>query len=162
MSQENVEVVLAAVDAVNKRDPDAFIACLHPDIEWEERGDPFPGLRGTYRGRAELRKWFEEAVVELWESLHVNVEEITEVLEDRVFLGFLLTARGRGSGVETELRGWQVTCARTARSQRVRVPFGAGTKPSKPPGLRSRRCRRRTWRSYEPSLRRGTRGHGCG
>jgi hypothetical protein len=46
MSKENVEAVLAAVDAVNKRDPDAFIACLHPEIEWEERGDPFPGLRG--------------------------------------------------------------------------------------------------------------------
>jgi hypothetical protein len=33
MWQENVEVALAAVDAVNKRDPDAFIACLHPEIE---------------------------------------------------------------------------------------------------------------------------------
>jgi ketosteroid isomerase-like protein len=96
MSQENVEVVLAAVDAINKRDPDAFIGCLHPDIEWEERSDPFPGPRGTYRGQTELRKWFQEAIVELWESLHVGVEEITEVPEDRVFLGFLLTARGRG------------------------------------------------------------------
>jgi ketosteroid isomerase-like protein len=108
MSEENVEIVLEAVDAVNKRDPDAFIACLHPDIEWQESGDPFPGLRGTYRGRAELRRWFEEAIVELWETLHVDVEEITDVPEDRVFLGFLITARGRGSGAETELRGWQV------------------------------------------------------
>jgi ketosteroid isomerase-like protein len=53
MSEENVEVVLAAVDAVNRRDPDPFIACLHSDIEWRESGDPFPGLRGTYRGRCE-------------------------------------------------------------------------------------------------------------
>jgi hypothetical protein len=76
--------------------PDAFIGCLHPDIELEERSDPFPGPRGTYRGQTELRKWFQDAIVELWESLHVGVEEITEVPEDRAFLGFLLTARGRG------------------------------------------------------------------
>jgi ketosteroid isomerase-like protein len=135
MSQENVEVVLAAVDAVNKRDPDAFIVCLHPDIEWQERGDPFPGLRGTYRGRVELRKWFEEAVLELWETLHVDVEEITEVHEDRVFLGFLLTARGRGSGVETELRGWQVHLCVDGKVATRQGPFWTREKALEAAGL---------------------------
>jgi ketosteroid isomerase-like protein len=135
MSQENVEVVLAAVDAVNKRDPDAFIACLHHDIEWEEHGDPFPGLRGTYRGHTELRKWFQEAVVELWESLHVDVEEITEVPENRVFFGFLITARGRGSGAETELRGWQVLLCADGKVARRQGPFWARDEALEAAGL---------------------------
>jgi SnoaL-like domain len=66
MSEENVKAVLLAVDAVNRRDADTFVATVHPKVMWEERGDPFPGLRGVYRGRAEVREWFEAAVVELW------------------------------------------------------------------------------------------------
>jgi hypothetical protein len=53
MPEENLEIVLKVLDAVNRRDRDAFMACLHTDVEWrEESGDPFPGLRGIYRGRA--------------------------------------------------------------------------------------------------------------
>ena len=108
MSKENIEVVLKAVDAVNRRDPDAFVACLHPEVKWEESGDVFPGLRGTYRGPAEVRKWVEGAFLEAWESIKIDVKEISEAGEARVFLGTLLTARGAGSGVETELRAWQI------------------------------------------------------
>ncbi|MGA8926353.1 MAG: nuclear transport factor 2 family protein [Solirubrobacterales bacterium] len=109
MSEENVEIVLKVMDAVNRRDRDAFMACLHPDVEWrEESGDPLPGLRGIYRGRAEVRAWFEEAVVELWESFDIEVEEITEASDHRVFIGIRGSARGKASGVETELRSWQV------------------------------------------------------
>ena len=108
MSRENIEVVLKAVDAANRRDPDAFVACLHPEVEWEESGDVFPGLRGIHRGWAGVRKWFQEAVLELWENLHVEVEEITDVRDGCVFLELVLTTRGRASGVETQLRYWQV------------------------------------------------------
>ena len=62
MSQENVEVVLDGADAINRRDPDGFIACLHPEVVWEESGDVLPGLRGTYRGHSEAREWFEPGV----------------------------------------------------------------------------------------------------
>jgi ketosteroid isomerase-like protein len=107
MSQENVELTYRANDAANRRDIDAFIALLHPDVEWEESGDVLPGLRGTYHGRAEVRKWAEE-LMEPWESLHMEIEEITEASDGRVFFEFFITARGGASGVETELRGWQV------------------------------------------------------
>jgi len=46
--------------------------------------------------------------MEPWESFHIEVEEITEAADDRVSMGGLLTTRGRGSGVETEVRGWFV------------------------------------------------------
>jgi hypothetical protein len=33
MSQENVEVVLQAIEALNRRDVDAFFALVSPDVE---------------------------------------------------------------------------------------------------------------------------------
>ena len=55
MSEENVEVVRQAVAAANRGDPDAFIACLRSDVEWEESGDVLPGLRGVHRGWADVQ-----------------------------------------------------------------------------------------------------------
>jgi len=106
MSQENVENVLQAVEAFNRRDADAFVALASPDVEWED-AIFWSGVARTYRGRDGLREWFKQ-VVEPWERIRVEVEEITEATDNRVFVGLYLTARGKGSGVETELRAWQV------------------------------------------------------
>src|SRR5262245_33241032 len=109
MSEENEEVVRAGVDALNRGDADAFVALMTPDVEWEEAGDVLPGLRGIYRGRAQVRKWFEE-LLEPWESFQIEIKVVSEVGDDdRVFLEFYLTARGRASGAATDLRGWAVS-----------------------------------------------------
>jgi ketosteroid isomerase-like protein len=107
MSEENSAVVRGMQDAANTRDPDAFIAHLHPAVEWEETGDVLPGLRGIYRGPAEVRRWFVEAFLEAWDESRVEIEELTE-RDERVFVEMFLTARGRASGVETEIRVWNV------------------------------------------------------
>jgi ketosteroid isomerase-like protein len=107
MSQENVEAVMNAVDAVNRADVDAFVASFHPDVEWEVSGERFPGFQGTYRGREGVRRWLEQAL-EVWDSVRLDVEEITESEDGWLVLGVLMTTRGGGSGVETQLRLWQV------------------------------------------------------
>jgi hypothetical protein len=33
MPQQSIDVAMATVDAVNRRDTDAFVACLSPDFE---------------------------------------------------------------------------------------------------------------------------------
>ena len=103
MSQENVDVVVTAVDAVNRADVEAFVACFHPDVEWVVSGERFPGFGGTYRGHEGVRRWLEQAL-EPWASLHLDIEEITEPSQDRVVVGVLMITRGGGSGVETRLR----------------------------------------------------------
>jgi ketosteroid isomerase-like protein len=107
MSYEDVEIVRRVVDAVNRRDADAFIAALTPDVEWE---DTLFGTEGgrTYRGAAEVREWLNE-VWQPWESLHMEVLEFTPGPDDRVFVEFELTARGKESGVETHARFWTVS-----------------------------------------------------
>jgi ketosteroid isomerase-like protein len=107
MSQENVELALQGVEAFNRRDVDAFVATLSPDVEWEDSVFWTEPVR-TYRGRAEFREWFNRVVVEPWESIHIEVEEITEAPDDRVFAGSQLTARGKGSGVDTQIHAWTV------------------------------------------------------
>jgi ketosteroid isomerase-like protein len=106
MSQENVEIVLRQVEALNRRDIDAFVALVSPEVAWEDSMFGSEPAR-IYRGRAEVREWLNR-VLEPWESLHGEVEEITEAADDRVFFGGLLTTRGKGSGVETQVRGWFV------------------------------------------------------
>jgi ketosteroid isomerase-like protein len=105
MTGENMKIVRAGVDAVNRRDPDAFVACVHPDVVWEV-GIGVLDLQGIYRGRAGVREWFEKSF-EVWEMFHVEVEEIAQASDGQVFLGIYATARGRG-GVETTARAWQV------------------------------------------------------
>ena len=46
--------------------------------------------------------------MELWEGFDIEVEEITEASDHRVLIGIRGSARGKASGVETELRSWQV------------------------------------------------------
>ncbi len=66
-----------------------------------------PGLREVYRGPAELREWAEE-VFEVTESPHIEIEEITDLSDERLFTEIVLSGRGKGSGVPLELRVWMV------------------------------------------------------
>jgi ketosteroid isomerase-like protein len=119
MSQENVEIVRQAVEAFNREDADEFVALAGLNVEWED-AIFWSGVTRTYRGRQELREWFNQ-VLEPWESLHVEVEEITEAANDGVFYCLFLTGRGKGSGVDTELRVWAVNWFADGKVSRRRV-----------------------------------------
>jgi ketosteroid isomerase-like protein len=106
MSGEHTELLRRLFDAWNQRDVDAIVALLRPDVVWEENPE-FPGLREVYRGRAEVREWAAD-VLEPWESSHVQLEEITQLSDDRVLTEALITGRGKGGGVPVELRFWLI------------------------------------------------------
>ena len=120
MPQETVEIIAQQVDAFTRQDAEAFVATVSPDVEWEDAvfwSEP----RRVYRGRQEIREWFVRAVVEPWESFHVEVEEIIDAGEELVIAGGLLTVRGRGSGVETKTHGWSVFCFEGGLISRRRI-----------------------------------------
>jgi ketosteroid isomerase-like protein len=124
MSDEHVEVVRRIVAATNHRDPDAFLAALSPDVEWEDTLFWTEGGQ-IFRGVAEVREWLKQ-VWEPWESLHMEAQEITPAGVDRLVVGFELTARGKESGAETHAQFWTVTeiaegRIRTRRSFRDRA-----------------------------------------
>jgi ketosteroid isomerase-like protein len=96
MSQENVEFVLAAFDAWNRGDHDAFVDAWAEEAEfWPFRAQ----IEGrAYRGHDELRSFIAE-VAEEWEELRFEVDEIRDAGEQMAGRG-RLRARGRASGAE--------------------------------------------------------------
>jgi ketosteroid isomerase-like protein len=55
MSQENVERVRQGYDALNRRDYEAWLSTLHPDVELYEI--PTNPDAAVFRGRDQLREW---------------------------------------------------------------------------------------------------------
>ena len=108
MSEENVAVARKAIDAINRSDFDALLAFLSPDVVWEAL-EGVTGIGELYRGRAEVREWIELMLENAEEGVaHIEVEQITDLGDGRVFIAVVLTARRRGSGVPFEYRTWQI------------------------------------------------------
>ena len=101
MSQENVEVRSEAVRRwiwAFENDTDIFRSSLHPEIEWfpiEEDHTPTYGVEGAMRLRNE---W-----LDTWDEHRVDLEDVIEEGENVVVLA-RVTARGKASGVEVDLR----------------------------------------------------------
>ena len=66
-----------------------------------------PGMDELYRGRGGVREWH-ELLGEGFEDVYTEIEEITDLNDDRVFIGVVLTTRGSGSGVPVGYRTWQI------------------------------------------------------
>ncbi len=107
MSEEDVGLVRELNEAANRRDLDAFVALLSPDVVWEVNPE-LPGLREVYRGRAEVRDLVRDLLEVGDSSSQVQLEEITDLSDGRVLADTLLTGRGKSSGVPMELRYWQL------------------------------------------------------
>jgi ketosteroid isomerase-like protein len=107
MSEENVELARKAIDALNRGDFDALLACLSPDVLWGAL-EGVPGMDELYRGRAGVREWIELLSEVTDDGIHAEIEQITDLGDERVLIAVALTARGRGSGVPFEYRTWQI------------------------------------------------------
>jgi uncharacterized protein len=101
MSQENVEIVRQALDAVNRRDLETMDACISEEAEFHSvlaasEGRVFRG----HQGARDYFAWFDEA----FEEFRTEVEEVIDAGEDRVVALVTFTARGRESGVTLDQR----------------------------------------------------------
>jgi ketosteroid isomerase-like protein len=106
MTRGNLDVARELIDAVNRRDFDAFRALLREDVEWDDR-EGWPGIQGVYKGPDGVRDWWER-FLEVWESVEVEIEEIAPGADGSVFLQVSGAFRGGSSGVPTEIRAWEV------------------------------------------------------
>ena len=72
MSQENVEQTKRAADAYNRRDVDAMLEELHPEVEWHSAlSILLSGSPTVYRGHAGVGEWFRE-IDEALDEIHVE------------------------------------------------------------------------------------------
>jgi ketosteroid isomerase-like protein len=100
MSQENVDIVRAFIDAYNRRDYDAAVEAFDPGIEWilpdQQASDSCQGPGAVKR--------FWEGIDDTFEELRLLPQEDVDA-GDRVATRLRHYGRGRGSGLklDTEL-----------------------------------------------------------
>jgi ketosteroid isomerase-like protein len=98
MSQENVEIVRRWILAFDN-DTDTFSRLTHPEIGWmpfEDNHTPSNGLDGAMRIR---NGW-----LDAWDEHRVEIEDALDGGDDDVVATVHLIGRGRGSGVEVDVR----------------------------------------------------------
>jgi ketosteroid isomerase-like protein len=102
VSQENVDLVRRALEAINRRDLDAFLQLAEPDVvqDWSRAMGPQSGI---YRGRTEVRQFLHS----WWDAFEESVIVVDELIDagDQVVAVFHGRQRGRASGIEVEGRG---------------------------------------------------------
>jgi|SRR5215204_899646 len=117
MSQENVEVVRAVFEAWERGGVDAVAEFWHPEIDWRAaKGalDDVGVMCGVDAMRAYMNDWLAN-----FDDVHVEAEELIDA-GDEVVAMQRVTARGKGSGVETELRYAVVNTIRDGKVVRGR------------------------------------------
>jgi ketosteroid isomerase-like protein len=100
MSQENVEAFKRGTEAANRRDIDALLEELDPEVEWHPA--ILTGLVGeaaVYRGHEGVRKGIRDVYETLGET-HIEYPEIRD-LGDRIVGIGRIRARGSESGADT-------------------------------------------------------------
>jgi uncharacterized protein len=111
MSQDQVEIVRAALEAYARGDLEAALANTDADVVWNPAEEaPMRGLRAV---REYLERW--EGV---WEELETTPEEFIDA-GDRVVVTIHFRGRGRESGVEVEARSHHVYTVRDGKTVRM-------------------------------------------
>jgi uncharacterized protein len=120
MSQENVEVVKRAVEAINQRDIDGYLACCTDDVQVITPTAEVDGT--TYDGHDGIRRFFTD-IRDAAPDFKIVVESLEAVGPDRA-LGFMrVTGTGRASGIPIENATGNVYDFADGRIRRTRIFF---------------------------------------
>lgn len=113
----NAELVRALFGDFGRRDFEAALAKLDPEVDWGEPPD-MPESVGAYRGREGVIAEFGR-FMSAWAELEVDLEEVHEV-GDRVVVLTRWRGRSKGTGIEVDQRVAQVYELRGGKVVRVR------------------------------------------
>jgi ketosteroid isomerase-like protein len=120
MSEENVEIVRRSVEALNRRDFDAWLEFFHPDAEVHDL--PTVPDVPVMHGRDELRKWVETQAKVWTDESYYELEEFT-ASGDFVIVAVRAHAWGRGSRAPAGFSFFQVLEMREGKIQRAWAYF---------------------------------------
>jgi uncharacterized protein len=103
MSQENVEGIEQAYEAMSRLDAEALVALCDPEVEFRSRIAEADDM--TYRGHGGVRDYI-ASLAEVFEWVRTEPLDVVEE-SDRAVVCNRFRARGRHSGVEVEERFFQ-------------------------------------------------------
>jgi ketosteroid isomerase-like protein len=96
MSQENIAIALRIFDAYSRRDFDAALALMDPEVE--AHNPPEVPEAAIHRGREAVRRDWEQTL-ELFDDFSVELEEYFDAGDD-LLVYLLYRGRSRGSRAE--------------------------------------------------------------
>lgn len=108
-------MVRRGLEAFNRGDIEGLVAEVDPDVVWEEGGLVFPDLPPAYHGPDGVRRWWQEAIVEAWESFRADLLDLHDEGEGKVVQVYRLRGRGRQSGIDVDMQVIQVITVRDGR-----------------------------------------------
>jgi uncharacterized protein len=118
MSQENVEVVRRAWQALARRDNEAAFALYDPEVEIDLTGSGFPGA-GVYHGLEGVRSWNREWLG-AFGGFSADVEEWIDAGE-QVIAMVRWHGRGKLSGTPAQMLRAHVWTLRDGKLLRLRI-----------------------------------------
>jgi uncharacterized protein len=118
MSQENVEIVSRALDALNRDGIEAVLEFLDPDVEWTTTGLFVEA--GTYRGHDGVLRYFGAMANDL--EFHIEPEKFIDG-GDQVVIPTRIAVRGKRSGATSEATMTVVCSIQDGRIARLRNYF---------------------------------------
>ncbi len=98
MSEENVEIVRRAYDALSQRDFNTFRALHDPDVELT----PLRPEGATYRGHDGVRRYWDE-LFDVFPDFNVEIDDVREV-GDLMLISAHIRGHGMGSDVPSSNR----------------------------------------------------------
>ena len=116
MSQENLKVVRAMIDAANRGDWDAAIKDAAPGFVWDNSRAIGTDNRVVLRSAAQTRDFF-RGLTEIWESFRIEIDE-TIPIGEHVVVPHTTHIRGR-DGIEAQARTTWLFTIRNGKIERV-------------------------------------------
>ena len=110
MAQADIDLVCGSHDAFRRRDLEAFVEYMDPEIEFTSL---VLEVEGTYRGHEGIRSWWND-ILAVFPDWQPQVEDAREVA-DRVVLRVRAEGAGTGSGIDLDRVIWQVAEVRDGR-----------------------------------------------
>jgi ketosteroid isomerase-like protein len=118
-TNDDVETLRSAYEALNRGDIEGAIAVLDEDAEWTEHSD-LPEA-GVYRGREAIREFLMQ-FLESWQEFRQETEELIAG-ESCVLIMLRSYQRGKGSGIDVEARYAHLWTMKDGRGVRVDAYF---------------------------------------
>jgi ketosteroid isomerase-like protein len=99
VSQEDIETLRGAVDALNRGDLEDWLRIHHSEVRFAPIS---ASIEGTYEGHEGLRRWFADNR-ESFDSFQVRHTDVRDLGDGRLLALGVIHLRAKGSGIETEL-----------------------------------------------------------
>lgn len=119
MSEENINVVRRAFDALSRGDADGALRDATDDLELDWSNSVGPA-KGVYRGRKQVLEFW-ASFSDAFDELRWDPEEILDLDESRVLVVNHIRMRGRKSGIDVDAVGAQLWTFTDGRARSVKL-----------------------------------------